>query len=393
MKGDIANFVSKCLSCQQIKVEHRHPAGLMQSLPIPEWKWEHITMDFVVGLPRTQQGNDTVWVIVDRLTKSAHFIPIKISHNLNKLAELYVKEVVRLHGIPASIISDRDPRFTSRFWMSLQEALGTKLKFSTAFHPQTDGQSERTIQVLEDMLRASALDLGGNWDKQVPLMEFAYNNGYHTSIEMAPFEALYGRKCRTPICWDEVGERKLLGPELVQITTDNLQVVRANLKTAQDRQKSYANLKRIDIKYEKGEKVFLKVSPWKGVLRFGKRGKLSPRYIGPYEVIERIGPVAYRLALPPKLAGIHDVFHVSMLRRYRSDPSHTLQKLPVELKENLSYIEEPVSILARDRKVLRNKVIPLVKVLWKNHYEEEATWEREEDTKQKYPELLSLTRD
>ena len=242
----------------------------MQSLPIPEWKWEHITMDFVVGLPRTQQGNDTVWVIVDRLTKSAHFIPIKISYNLNKLAELYVKEVVRLHGIPASIISDRDPRFTSRFWMSLQEALGIKLKFSTAFHPQTDGQSERTIQVLEDMLRASALDLGGNWDKQVPLMEFAYNNGYHASIEMAPFEALYGRKCRTPICWDEVGERKLLGPELVQITTDNLQVVRANLKTAQDRQKSYANLKRIDIKYEKGEKVFLKVSPWKGVLRFGK---------------------------------------------------------------------------------------------------------------------------
>ena len=145
--------------------------------------------------------------------------------------------------------------------MSLQEAMGTKLRFSTAFHPQTDGQSERTIQVLEDMLRASALDIGGNWDKQVPLMEFAYNNGYHASIEMAPFEALYGRKYRTPICWDEVGERKLLGPELVQITSDNLQVVQANLKTAKDRQKSYANLKHTDIEYEREEKEFLKVSP------------------------------------------------------------------------------------------------------------------------------------
>ena len=138
---------------------------------------------------------------------------------------------------------------------------------------------------------------------------------------MAPFEALYGRKCRTPICWNEAGERKLLGPELVQITTDNLQVIRANLKAAQDRQKSYANLKRADIEFNVGDKVFLKISPWKGVIRFGKKGKLSPRFIGPYEVIERIGPVAYRLALPPSLEGVHNVFHVSMLRRYRSAQS------------------------------------------------------------------------
>ena len=169
MKKDIEEYIFKCLICQQVKAEHRHPAGLLQSLPIPEWKWEHITMDFVVGLPRTQQGNDAVWVIVDRLTKSAHFLPIKIMYSLNKLAELYIREIIRLHGMPISIVSDCDPRFTSKFWSSLQEALGTRLRFSTAFHPQTDGQSERAIQVLEDMLRASFLDFGGNWDKQVAI--------------------------------------------------------------------------------------------------------------------------------------------------------------------------------------------------------------------------------
>ena len=156
-----------------------------------------------------------MWVIVDRLTKSAHFLPIKVSYSLKMLAKLYIKEVIRLHGIPVSIVSNRDPRFTSRFWPSLQEALGTKVRFSTTFHSQTDGQLERIIQVLEDMLRANALDFGSNWDKQIPLMEFSYNNSYQSSIGMSPFEALYGRRCRTPICWDEVGERKLLGPKLV----------------------------------------------------------------------------------------------------------------------------------------------------------------------------------
>ena len=173
MKKYIAEFVARCLVCQQVKAEHQHPAGLLQALPILEWKWEHITMDFVVGLPRTQQGHDAIWVIVDRLTKSAHFLPVKVSYSLDKLAEVYIREVVRLHGVPFSIVSDRDPRFTSRFWPSLQHALGTKLKFSTAFHPQTDGQSERTIQTLEDMLRTSVMELQGSWDKYVPLMEFA----------------------------------------------------------------------------------------------------------------------------------------------------------------------------------------------------------------------------
>ena len=172
-------------------------------------------MDFLVGLPRFQSGHDTIWVIVDRLTKSAHFLPIKNSDSLDKLAQLYVREIIILHGTPVSIVSYRDPRFTLRFWPSLQNALGTRLHFSTTFHPQTDDQFERTIQTLEDMLRACVMEFRGSWDNHLPLMEFAYNNSYQASIGMAPYEALYGRKCRTPVCWDEVGERKLVGPEMV----------------------------------------------------------------------------------------------------------------------------------------------------------------------------------
>ena len=239
-------------------------------------------MDFVTGLLRTQRQHDAIWVIVDRLTKFALFLPISNDDPLDKLAQLYVEEIIRLHGVPISIVSDRDPRFTSRFWSSSQDAMGTQLHFSTAFHPQTDGQSERTIQTLEDMLRACVIEFKGSWDTHLSMMEFAHNNSYHSSIGMAPFEALYGRKCCTPVCWDKVGERRLKGLKLVHITSDKIQIVRYRLKTARDRQKSYADKHRRDLqfKFKVGDKVFLRVSPWKGILRFGRRGKLRPRYIG-----------------------------------------------------------------------------------------------------------------
>ncbi|KAL0540954.1 hypothetical protein IC582_020980 [Cucumis melo] len=239
------------------------------------------------------------------------------------------------------------------------------------------------------MLRACALQFKGNWDAHLSLMEFAYNNSFHSSIGMAPYEALYGRRCRTLVCWDEVGERKLVGPELVQITSENVKIIRERLKTAQDRQKSYADKGRRDLEFEVGDKVFLKLSPWKGVLRFGRKGKLSPRFIRPYEILERIGPVAYRLALPMELSRIHDVFHMSMLCKYVPDPSHILEAQPVQLKENLSYEEEPIQILDKKEQVLRNKVIPLVKVLWRNHNTEEATWELEQAMKVQYPHLFT----
>ena len=200
-----------------------------------------------------------------------------------------------------------------------------------------------------------------------------YYNSFQSSIGIAPYEALYGRKCRTPLCWTELSEKKVIGPDLIQKTEEKVKMIRERLKVANNRQKSYADMKRKDIRYEIGEKVFLKVSLWKKVMRFGKKGKLSPRFIGPYEVIEKVGPMAYRLALPPDLEKIRNVFHVSMLRRYRSDPSHVVSSETIELRPDLTYEEEPIEILIREVKELRNKKIQFVKVLWINHKIEEAT--------------------
>ncbi|KAL0539868.1 hypothetical protein IC582_024089 [Cucumis melo] len=388
MKREVAEFVSRCLVCQQVKAPREKPAGLLQPLSIPEWKWENVSMDFITGLPRTLRGFTVIWVVVDRLTKSAHFVPGKSTYTASKWAQLYMSEIVRLHGVPVSIVSDRDARFTSKFWKGLQTAMGTRLDFSTAFHPQTDGQTERLNQVLEDMLRACALEFPGSWDSHLHLMEFVYNNSYQATIDMAPFEALYGKCCRSPVCWGEVGEQRLMGPELVQSTNEAIQKIRSHMHTAQSRQKSYADVRRKDLEFEVGDKVFLKVAPMRGVLRFERRGKLSPRFVGPFEILERIGPVAYRLALPPSLSTVHDVFHVSMLRKYVPDPSHVVDYVPLEIDENLSYAEQPVEVLAREVKTLRNKEIPLVKVLWRNHRVEEATWEREDDMRSRYPDLF-----
>ncbi|KAK8636992.1 hypothetical protein V6N13_064424 [Hibiscus sabdariffa] len=324
MKKDISDYVFRCLTCQQVKAEHQHPSGLLQPIRIPEWKWDRITMDFVTGLPLTLSKKDSIWVIVDRLTKSAHFIPVRSNYTVDKLAKLYISEIVKLHD--------------------------------------TDGQSERVIQILEDMLRGCVIDFRGSWEDFLPLAEFAYNNSYQASIRMAPYEALYGRKCRTPICWTELYDRKTMGPELIQETENTVRLIRDRLKQAFDRQKSYADRRRKDIEFAVGDQVFLKVSPWKKVLCFGRKGKLSPRFIGPYRILEKVGTVAYKLELPPQLSRIHNVFHVSMLRQYRPDPSHIIQVQDVELRPELSYDEQPVQILDQDEWILRNRRIPMVKV-------------------------------
>ncbi|GKB36971.1 putative nucleotidyltransferase, ribonuclease H [Tanacetum coccineum] len=245
-------------------------------------------------------------------TKSAHFLPIRKNYGISKLAEIFRQEIVRLHGTPTSIVSDRDPKFTSHFWKGLQKAWGTRLKFSTAFHPQTDGQSERTIQTLEDMLRACALEWTGSWDEYLCLVEFAYNNSWHASIKAAPFELLYGRKCRAPICWDEVGERLIEGPELIEITNEKVAVAKEKLKEARSRQKSYADKHRRDLEFQAGDRI----------------------------------------------------------------------------QPDMSLSEEPESILDRQERVMRNKVIPFVKILWKNHPEREATWETKESMRASYPNFF-----
>nr|GFA03902.1 reverse transcriptase domain-containing protein [Tanacetum cinerariifolium] len=200
-------------------------------------------MDFVTKLPKSSQGYDTIWVIVDRLAKSAIFTPIRETDPMDTLARICLKEVVTRHGIPVSIISDRDPRFASNFWKSLQNALGTRLDMSIAYHLKTDGQSKRTIQILEDMLHACAIDSGKGWVNHLPLIEFSYNNSYHASIKAAPLKALYGQKCRSPICWTEVREAQILGPELIQETTEKIVQIKQRMQAAPDRQKSYADLK------------------------------------------------------------------------------------------------------------------------------------------------------
>ncbi|XP_073034915.1 uncharacterized protein [Primulina eburnea] len=323
MKKEISDFVARCLTCQQVKAEGMRPGGMLHSLEVPQWNWEHIAMDFVTHLPRSNRGCDAIWVIVDRLSKSAHFIPYNRTCTYTKMAKMYIDHVVRLHGVP------------------------------------TDGQSERTIQTLVDMLRAVVMDFSGGWQESL-----------------------------SPICWEDVGEKQMAIPEFIQEMKEKVEMIRKRMKAAQDRQASYANKRRRPLEFQVGDQVFLKVSPFRGTMRFGRKGKLAPRYIGPYAIVERIGTLAYRLDLPQSLSAIHDVFHVSMLRKYEPDPSHILRTDEVELDSSLSYIEHPVQILDRKEKQLRNKTIPLVMVQWSRHGREEATWELEAKMRQEWPHLF-----
>nr|GEZ02928.1 putative reverse transcriptase domain-containing protein [Tanacetum cinerariifolium] len=280
-------------------------------------------MDFVTKIPKSSQGYDTIWVIVDRLTESAIFTPIRETDPMDKLARIYLKEVVIRHGIPVSIISDRDPRFTSNFWRSLQNALGTRLDMSIAYHPETDGQSERTIQTIEDMLRACAIDFG------------------------------------------KVGGAQILGPELIQETTEQIVQIKQRMQAARDQQKGYADLKRKPMEFQVGDKVMLKVSPWKGVIRFGKRGKLNPR--------------------------VHNTLHVSNLRKCHADEPLAVPLDGLHFDDKLHFVEEPVEIMDREVKRLKRSQIPLVKVRWNSNRGLEFTWEREDHFRKKYPHLFAKT--
>ncbi|GJZ56503.1 putative reverse transcriptase domain-containing protein, partial [Tanacetum coccineum] len=319
IKAIIAEYVGKCLTRSRVKAECQKPSGLLVQLDIPMWKCEKITMNFITKLPKTSNGHDTIWVIVDRLTKSAYFIPTRETYSMETLTRLYTKEIVSRHGVPISIISDRDSHFTSRFWQSLQSALGS------------------------------------------------------------------------PVCWAEVGDvqLQLTGPEIIHETTKKIMQIRQHLQAAKDRQRSYANVRRKPLEFQIGDRVMLKVSPRKGVIRFGKRGKLNPRYIRPFKILERIGPVAYKLELPKELSNVHSTFYVSNLKKCLSDESLVILMKELRLDDKLNFVEEPVEIMDREVKQLKQSRIPIVKVRWNSKRGPEFTWEREDQIRAKYPHLFS----
>nr|GEZ29233.1 hypothetical protein [Tanacetum cinerariifolium] len=305
---------------RKLIMDEAHTSRYSVHPEIPEWKWEKITMDLVTKFPRSNSGYDAIWIIVERLTKSAYFLPIREDYKIKKLARIYINEIVARHGVPVSIISDRDGRFSSHLWQALQEALGTKLHMSTAYHPKTNSQSERTIQTLKDMLRACVMDFGGSWDTHLPSVEFSYNNSYHTSIK---------------------------------------------------------------------DRVLLKVSLWKGVVRFGNKGKLAPRYVRPFKIVECVGPITYRLKLTHELSCIHDTFHVSNLKKCLAESDVQVPLEEIKIDENMLFVEEPIEIVERDVKKLKRRIIPLVKVRCNSRQGAEYTSEHEDQFQKKYPHLFT----
>ncbi|GJS75811.1 putative reverse transcriptase domain-containing protein [Tanacetum coccineum] len=307
MKAKIATYVSMCLACARVKAECQKPSDLLVQLVIPVWKWENITMDFVTKLPKMSLGEDAIWVIVDRLTKSAHFLPMKKTDSMEKLTRQYLKEVVSRHGVSVLIICDRNSKFTSQFWKSLNKALGTQLDMSTAYHPQTNGQSERTIQTLEDMLRACVIDFGKGWDRHLPL----------------------------------VGDAQLTGPEIIHETTKKIIQIKKRIQASRDRQKSYADRRHKPLEFE-----------------------LNPRYIGPFKILAKVGMVAYRLELPEQLSRVYSTIHVSNMKKCFSDEPLAILLDEIHIDDKLNFIEEPVKIMDWEVKLLKQSRILIVKVRW-----------------------------
>lgn len=372
MSKDVALFIQACETCLRCKYETRATPGLLQPLPIPGGIWQSIAMDFIDKLPLSH-GKETIWVIVDRLSKYAHFIPLSHPYTASKLADIFLKEIYKLHGAPANIVSDRDPVFTSKFWSTFLQQLGISQSLTTAYHPQSDGQSEVLNRCLEHYLRSMTWQRPKEWVNWLPLAEWWYNTTYHSATQATPFEVVYGQAPALHLPYFpqstnlEAIDRSFVARE------EMIRKLQGNLVRAQARMKRMADRHRSDREFQVGDWVFLKLQPYRQTsTQYRASEKLSPRFFGPYQVLYRVGKVAYTLSLPPT-SRVHPTFHVSLLKPC-PDPQVPMQPLPEDWG-NLDQPRAPLKILRRRMVQKKHRAVTEVLVQWHGEMPEEATWE------------------
>jgi hypothetical protein len=393
MAHDVASYVSTCDSCQRHKASSQRPAGLLQPLPVPAQPWSSVSMDFVVDLPSTADGFDSIMVMVDRLTKMVHLAPCRKTDDAAAVSWLFYKHVASLHGFPESLVTDRDPKFMSKFWNSLMQRLHMSHFASTAFHPQTDGNTERVNRVMEDMLRHYVRADQTDWDFWLPMVEFAINNSWHSSINNTPFFLNYGRHPRSPTEFVLLAAKRGREPDdkvpavrsMIQNMHDAISEAKRCLQAAQQRQKAYADEHRRDVAFKVGDQVLLSTKNL--TLKMVGSSKLMPKYVGPFTISRKVNKVAYELDLPPCMK-IHNVFHVSLLNAYRSDGSVHPPPPPTLVDGELEYEVERI-LLHRDRHPVRGyKMKREFLIKWLGYGPEHNTWEPEANMTN-CPELLS----
>ena len=383
MHKEVVEAVRNCLTCQRHKAEHVQYPGLLQPLPIPNQPWTDISMDFVEGLPTSNQKS-IVMVVVDRLTKYVHFIALSHPYTAHQVASVFFDQIHKLHGLPSTIVSDRDPIFLSAFWRQLFKMVGTKLAHSSAYHPQSDGQTERVNQCLENFLRCMSSDRPKQWATWLPMAEWWYNTTFHTALQLTPFEALYGYK---PPQLGIPQEPKSVNPEVntfLDMRRRALQLIKDNISSAQARMKFYADKNRSERAFEIGDWVFLRLQPYRHTTLAMRRNlKLAPKFYGPFQVIEKIGSVAYRLNLP-STAMIHPVFHVSLLKKKLGDNVAANPTLP-PVDNSGQFLIEPIAVLDRRLVKRNNQAVVQLLVQWVNMPTSEATWEDYDSIVQRFP--------
>lgn len=390
MRTDIRQFIHQCAVCQQAKTPNQLSAGLLQPLPIPQQVWEDVAVDFITGLPLSF-GCSVIIVVVDRLTKYGHFFALKSDYDSKKVAEVFLKNVVKLHGMPKSIVSDRDKVFTSKFWQHLFHLSGTTLAMSTAYHPQSDGQSEALNKCLEMYLRCLTFQRPKQWYKALPWAEFWYNTSYHMSAGMTPFKALYGKDPPTLTRYQPSPDDPIDVQTQLTSRDEILQLLKQNQFRAQQTMKAQADKKRQHIDFAVGDNVLVKLQPYRQAsVALRKHQKLGMRYFGPFSIVAKVGAVAYKLQLP-SAAKIHPIFHVLQLKLFRGSVDAPYLPLPFTTSEE-GPILQPAAVLQR-RTVLQGSVtVPQVLIQWTGLDEASATWEDQADVQLSYPNFNLVER-